>query len=212
MPHLFAELGSDRSGIGIMAISGDPIWSDAGHRLGRSKECPGSSKVTMLAQPDVNQGAVAIDRPIQITPSAPHPNICLVDVPAGANPAFASPAQVLGKRWRQLGLPIAHRFIAEGEPAGQEHLGQIPQAQLVTQPPEPHEFGDIARILHTVKQADAALVELLAAVPAPVPAVALRCPLRPLADSRRSTYRAPHSIPIPTMSRQRAPSTRWREG
>ena len=195
-----------------MPIGGDPIRSDAGHRLGRSKECPGSSKVTMLAQHDVNQGAVAIDRAIQIPPSAPHPDIRLINLPAGANPASASPTQVLGKRRRQLGLPIAHRFIAEGEPAGQEHLGQIPQAQLVPQPPEHHECDDIARILRTVEHTDAALVELLAAGPAPVPAVALRCPLRPLADSRRPTYRAPHSIPIPTMSRQRAPSTRWREG
>jgi hypothetical protein len=64
MPHMFAELGPDSSGIGIMAISGDPIWSDVGHRLGRSKECPGSSKLTMLAEHDVNQGAVAIDRAI----------------------------------------------------------------------------------------------------------------------------------------------------
>ena len=157
MPHLFAELGSDRSGIGIMAISGDPIWSDAGHRLGRSKECPGSSKVTMLAQPDVNQSAVAINRPIQIPPSAPHPDIRLINVPAGANPAFASPTQVLGKRWRQLGLPIAHRFVAEDEPASQEHLCQIPQAQLVPQPPEHHECGDIARILRTVEHTDAVL-------------------------------------------------------
>src|ERR1700729_4006280 len=102
MPHLFAELGSDRSGIGVMPIGGDPIRSDASHRLGQSKECPGSSKFTMLAQPDVNQGAVAINRPIQIPPSAPHPDICLIDVPAWANPAFASPTRVLGKRRRQL--------------------------------------------------------------------------------------------------------------
>src|ERR1700727_2920970 len=100
MPRLFAELGSDRSGIGVMPAGGDPIRSDAGHRLGRSKECPGSSKVTMLAQPDVNQGAVAIDGAIEIPPSATHPDICLLDVPAGANPAFASPTQVLGKRRR----------------------------------------------------------------------------------------------------------------
>src|SRR3984885_14283813 len=212
MPHMFAELGPDGTRIGVMPIGGDPIWSDAGHRLGRSKECPGSSEVTMLAQHDVHQGAIAINRPIQIPPSAPHPDIRLINVPAGANPAFASPTQVLGKRWRQLGLPIAHRFVAEDEPASQEHLCQIPQAQLVPQPPEHHECDDIARILRTVEHTDAALVELLAAVPAQVPAVALRCPLRPLADSRRSTYRAPHSIPIPTISRQRAPSTRWREG
>jgi hypothetical protein len=25
MPHMFAEFGSDRSGIGLMAINGDPI-------------------------------------------------------------------------------------------------------------------------------------------------------------------------------------------
>jgi hypothetical protein len=60
MPRMFAELGSDSSGIGIMAISGDPIRRDACHRLGRSKECPGGSKVTMLAEHDVNEGAVAL--------------------------------------------------------------------------------------------------------------------------------------------------------
>src|ERR1700733_14313266 len=136
----------------------------------------------------------------------------LINLPAGAVVAFGSLSQVLGKRWRQLGLPIAHRFIAEDESASQEHLCQIPQAQLVPLPPEHHECDDIARILRTVEHTGAALVELFAAVPAQVPAVALRCPLRPLADSRRSTYRAPHSIPIPTISRQRAPSTRWREG
>jgi hypothetical protein len=102
MPHMFAEFGSDRSGIGIMPIGGDPIRSDAGHRLGRSKECPGSSKVTMPAQPDVHQSTVAIDRAIEIPPSATHPDIRLINLPAWANPAFALPTQVLGKRWRQL--------------------------------------------------------------------------------------------------------------
>jgi hypothetical protein len=180
-----------------MPIGGDPIRSDAGHRLARPKECPGSSEVTMLAQPDVHQSAVAIDRAIEIPPSATHPDIRLINLPAWANPAFASPTQVLGKCRRQLCLPIAHRFIAEGEPPGQEHLGQIPQAQLVTQPPEHHECDDIARILRTVEHTGAALVELLAAGPAPVPAVALRCPLRPLADSRRSTCRALHCFQSP---------------
>ena len=93
-----------------MPIGGDPIWSDAGHRLGRSKECPGGSKVTMLAQHDVNQGAVAIDRPDTNSPSAPAPGWRVPSTyTIGANPAFASPTQVLGKRRRQLGLPIAHQ-------------------------------------------------------------------------------------------------------
>jgi hypothetical protein len=85
MPHVVAEFDSDRSGIGIMAISGDPARSDAGHRLGRSKECPGGRKVTMSAQHDVHQGAITINRPIEIAPSAPHPDIRLIKVPAGAD-------------------------------------------------------------------------------------------------------------------------------
>ena len=148
-----------------MAICGDPIRRYAGHRLGRSKECLGGSKVTVLAQHDVDQGAVAIDRAIQIPPSATHPDIRLINVPAGAHPAFASPTQVLGQCRRELGLPIPHRLVAEDEPAGQEHLRQIPQAQLVAQPPEHHEGDDITRILRPVEHAGAALVELLAAFP-----------------------------------------------
>jgi transposase len=83
MAHVFAELGPDGSRVGVMAVGGDPIRRDTRDRLGRSKECRGGSKVTMLAQHDVNQSAVAIDRAIEISPSAPHPDICLVDVPAG---------------------------------------------------------------------------------------------------------------------------------
>jgi hypothetical protein len=144
-----------------------------------------------LARPDQSPG-----RDTAIGPAAGY-----TSHPAGANPAFASPLQVLGKRRRQIGLPIAHRFIAEDEPAGQEYLGRIPQAQLVPQRPEHQECNDIARILRTVEHTDAAPVALLVAIPAPVPAVALRGPLRPLANSCRSTCRAPHSVPIPTMSR-----------
>src|ERR1700735_5102871 len=107
------------------------------------------------------------------------------------------------------GLPIAHRFIAEGEPAGQEHLGQISQVQFVTQPPEHHECDDIAQILHTVEHTGAALVELFAAVRAPEPTIALRSPLRPLADRRRSTCRALHCFQSPQRA-ERARYIRWR--
>jgi hypothetical protein len=62
MPHVFAEFDSDRSGIGTMTISGDPIRRDASNRLGQSEECPGGGKVTMLGQHDVNQSTVAIAR------------------------------------------------------------------------------------------------------------------------------------------------------
>ena len=70
MPHMFAELGSDGSRIGVMSIGGDPIRSNAGHRLGRAKECLGCRQVAVFAQHDVHQSAIAIDRAIEIPPLA----------------------------------------------------------------------------------------------------------------------------------------------
>src|SRR4051812_46639733 len=53
--------------------------------------------------------------------------------------------------------------MAEHDAAHGEHLGQIAQAQLVTQPPEHHEGDDIGRVLGPVQDAATALIELLAA-------------------------------------------------
>jgi hypothetical protein len=107
----------------------------------------------------------------------------LIDVPASADSAFASPTEVLCQCRRELGLPIPHGLVAENEASDQEHLGQITQAELVAQPPEHHESNDIARVLGSVQQAGAALVELLATLAAAESAIALRRALRPLQHS-----------------------------
>src|SRR3984893_8323818 len=112
------------------------------------------------------------------------PNVCLVDVPASADFAFSSPTQVLSQCWGKFGFPIPHGLIAEDEPADQEHFRQIPQAELVAKPPEHHESNDITRVLGSVQEAGAALVELLAAITAAEPAIALRRPLRSVPDGR----------------------------
>ena len=184
MPHMAAEFCPDRPGIGIVAVRGDPIRGYAGHRLCRSKEGLGGGKVAVLTQHHVDQGASAIDRAIQIPPTTTHPNVCLVDVPASADFAFSSPTQVFSQCRGEFGFPITHRLIAEDEPADQEHFGQIPEAELVAKPPEHHESNDITRVLGSVQQAGAALVELLAAVTAAEPAIALRRALRPMPDGR----------------------------
>jgi hypothetical protein len=126
MPHMAAELCPDCPGIGIVAVRGDPIWDYAGHRLCRSKEGLGGGKVAVLTQHHVDQGAIAIDRAIQIPPTTTHPNVCLIDVPASADFAFSSPTQVLSQCWGKFGFPITDGLIAEDEPADQEHFRQIP--------------------------------------------------------------------------------------
>src|SRR5215469_14138583 len=185
--YLPAEFSADRCGIRIMAICRDPVRRHTGHRLGGSKARLGSGQVTVLAQYDIDQCAVTINRAIQISPLPANPDVRLIDVPAGTDSALAFAAQVLHQSRRKLRFPLSHRLVGEDEPAGQEHLCQISQAQLVTKSPEHHEGDHIARILRLVQGTGTALVELLAA-PAAEPAVALR---RPLGRSR--TDLEPHA-------------------
>src|SRR5246500_1825539 len=119
MPHMAAELGPGCPGIGIVAVGGDAIRGDAGHRLCRSKEGLGGGKVAVLTQHHVHQGASAIGRAIQISPTTPRPNVWLVDVPASAGFGFSSPTQVLSQCRGEFGFPITDGLIAEDEPAAQ---------------------------------------------------------------------------------------------
>jgi hypothetical protein len=38
MPHILAELGADRPGVAVVAVGRDPVWCDAGDRLGGAEE------------------------------------------------------------------------------------------------------------------------------------------------------------------------------
>jgi hypothetical protein len=83
---------------------------------------------------------------------------------------------------------------AEIVTAHQEHPAEVPQREPVAQPPQHHERDDVGRVLRPVQQAGAALVGLLAALPAAEPAVALGGAVRPLRDGGRSAAHAPHTL------------------
>lgn len=70
MPHTLSELCPDCPGIRVVAVRRDPVRGDAGDSLGRSKEGLGRGEVAVLAQHDINQGAIAIDRTIRRRSSA----------------------------------------------------------------------------------------------------------------------------------------------
>lgn len=74
--------------------------------------------------------------------------------------AFALPTKGCRQTRRQLGFPLPHRLVAEDEATGQEHLRQIPQAQLLAQAPKHHEADDVTWVLRLVQHIGAALVEL----------------------------------------------------
>src|SRR5579872_1144964 len=157
----------------------------------------------MLTEHDVDKGAIAIDRAVQVLPLAMDPNIRLVDVPATADLALATSAQLLRQGGRELRLPIANRLVGEHEATGQEHLSQISQAEFVTESPKHHERNHIARILHPVQQATTPFVELLRAVQTTETAIALRGAFRALLDGKRSAFRAAH-VALPLKPKDRS--------
>jgi hypothetical protein len=68
MPHAAAELRPDRPGIGVVAIRRDPVGDHCGDGLGRPKEALGSRQIAVIAEHHIDQGAVTIDRTIQVLP------------------------------------------------------------------------------------------------------------------------------------------------
>jgi uncharacterized protein len=84
---------------------------------------------------------------------------------------------------------------AEHDAAHGEHLGQVAQAQFVTQAPEHHEGDDIRRVLGPVQQRVGALIELLAARTTTEPAIALGGALGSLGHGLRPAFYTPHPRP-----------------
>src|SRR5208282_4823759 len=96
-------------------------------------------EVTVLAEHHVDQGTIAIDRAVKILPATMHADVGFVDVPTPADFALSAPPEIFRQSWRELGLPGAHRLIAEHDAADQEHLRKISQTEFVAQPPKHHE-------------------------------------------------------------------------
>ena len=79
-------------------VAGVPVSRDlfrrcSGDRHGRAEERLGGFLIAGLAQVDVDQVAVAVDRPVQILPLASHPDVGFIDIPAAAGLAFSSLTQ-----------------------------------------------------------------------------------------------------------------------
>src|SRR3954469_339057 len=65
-----AEFVGNGLGIAGVAVGGDLLGLDLGDRSGRAEERLGGSHVAGFAQVNVDQGAVAVDRPVEIAPFA----------------------------------------------------------------------------------------------------------------------------------------------
>ena len=65
-----AKLAANRTSVTVMPVRGHPGRSNASHRFGRSKELFRRGHIAGLAQHHVHQSTSAVNRPVQIAPSA----------------------------------------------------------------------------------------------------------------------------------------------
>ena len=79
-----AEFLGDGLRVAGMTVGGDLLGLDLGDRPGGAEECLGRGHISGLAEIDVDQGAVAIDRPVEIAPCAGDLDVRFIDVPAPA--------------------------------------------------------------------------------------------------------------------------------
>jgi hypothetical protein len=86
-------------------------------------------------------------------------DVGFVHVPGRSGLSTTPSTQLIRHEWGKTGFPLPNRLMGEDKAALQEHLRQIPQAQLVPQPPEDNEQDDIGRVFQKVEGRCGALVK-----------------------------------------------------
>ena len=121
--------------ISALPHTGGHLLGAVPHHLdGLHEEPPRGVHVPLLARQRVGQGAVAIDRPVQIARSPLHLHVRLAHIPPRAGLAAPRGPQLLNEqrganRTRVPGLPFPRRLVGEDDAPLQEDGAQVPQAQ-----------------------------------------------------------------------------------
>ena len=90
------DLVEGRRVAGVL-VSRDLVRRCSGDRHGGAEERLSGFLIAGLAQVDVNQVAVTVDRPVQVLPLARDFDVGLIDIPAAASLALALSAQGPGE-------------------------------------------------------------------------------------------------------------------
>src|SRR3954470_19493600 len=80
--ELCAEFVGDSLGIAGVPVSDDLLGLDLGDGSGGAEEGLGGGHIAGLTEIDIDQGAVAVDRPVEIAPFTGHLDVRLINVPA----------------------------------------------------------------------------------------------------------------------------------
>jgi hypothetical protein len=104
--------------------------------------------VALLTQQRLDEVTLPVDGAVEVAPAPVDVEVRLVRGPRRAALPAPLGAQPLGQQRRGARRLVAHRRVADDEATRQEHLGQVPQTQLVAHPPEHDEQDHSGRVVH----------------------------------------------------------------
>ena len=87
-----------------------------------------------MSRCSVDQGAIAVDRTVEIAPAAANLQIRLIDVPrssSSARPTTTPSSQLIAQNGCEFRFPLADGFVAEDDATLEEHLAEVLQRETV---------------------------------------------------------------------------------
>lgn len=128
--------GSDGFVIGLAAVDDDAI-GPAMALQGFPEEALGRQQVAMLAEPEFDRVADAVDGAVEIHPLTANLDVGFVDMPFAGDGTLAA-VEALQQPRREMNDPAMDRRTIDADAALGHHFFQVAQAQIVGQIPAHH--------------------------------------------------------------------------
>ena len=97
MPNASTEFGADGARIAIVPVGGHLVPRHDRHRFDRSEKCFGGGHVAVLDEHHVEQSTQAVGGAVEVASMTGHLDVGLINVPAAAELAAATPAEILAR-------------------------------------------------------------------------------------------------------------------
>ncbi len=159
MNHLQAQRLTSGARGGVVAVGRHLRGALPDHLLRVGEEACGRVPLTGHAEHRLHQIPVRIDRAVERAPYALDRHRRLICVPLSARFAAPLTPSLRGQQRRDQRLPLPHRLVSEDKAPLQDHLGQVPRAEIVAEPPKHHQEDAVGGHPEIVERGTGPLVD-----------------------------------------------------
>lgn len=113
MRDVFAEYFADGARIGVMSVSGHPLWHMLGDFQRSIEKAFGCVHISMLTEHGISQIAIAIDGTVEVFLDASDFDVRFIHVPGATSLSLAFGSEFVGKQGSEAGFPLANCLMCE---------------------------------------------------------------------------------------------------